>query len=84
MRRDVPTQIVLDYGYGQETCATELEAKDIIRERLTDDGLPQAAWLEDSSGRRKWNYEVIEDASGEIELVSGPVLTSGGFFRPIH
>ncbi len=83
MRRDVVTEVILDYGDYEEACATELEAANFIEENLDELGLPQQVWLQDTSGRKKWFYEVIESDSG-IELISGKAIRSELFFRPIH
>jgi len=83
MRRDVVTEVVIDYAGEREVCATEVEAVALIEERLTEDGLPDAVWLEDTSGRKRWDYEVVEGEAG-VELVSGPVIAGESFFRPRH
>lgn len=83
MRRDVVTEVVLDYGDHEEACATEVEAAAVIEENLEELGLPERVWLQDTSGRKKWYYDVIEGGSG-VELVSGDVIRGETFFRPLH
>ncbi len=84
MRRDVVTEVIVDYGDFQENFATKLEAKDYINNNLDELDWPMAAWLEDSSGRKKWDYKIIDDGAGGVELIEGEMIRGGSFFRPIH
>ena len=52
MRRDVVTEVIVDYGDFVENFATVLEAKDYINSNLDELDWPVAVWLEDSSGRK--------------------------------
>ena len=61
MRRDTVTQVIVDYG--------DFEAQQFITAYEDEYGLPRAAWLEDMSGHKKWDYKVFEDDSGNIVLV---------------
>ena len=49
MRRDVVTEVIVDYGDFVENFATPLEAQDFINGNLEELDWPVAAWLEDSS-----------------------------------
>lgn len=84
MRRDVVTEVIVDYGDFVENFATELEAKDFINANLDELDWPIAVWLEDSNGRKKWDYKMIDDGAGAVELIAGEVIKSGSYFRPIH
>ena len=64
MRRDVVTEVIVDYGEFVENFATTLEAQAFIESNLDELDLPIAVWLEDSSGRKKWDYKIIEDGAG--------------------
>jgi hypothetical protein len=66
MRRDVVTQIIVEYPDGCENFATKLEAEDYINAHL-DEETPIAAWVEVINGPKKYDLELIEDA-GEIHL----------------
>lgn len=52
MRRDVVTEVIVDYGDFAENFATVLEAKDFINGNLDELDWPVAVWLEDSNGRK--------------------------------
>ena len=52
MRRDVVTEVILDYGDFVENFATVLEAQDYIENNYDELGEPLAAWLEDANGRK--------------------------------
>ncbi len=84
MRRDVVTEVIVDYGDFVENFATELEAKEFIESNLGEFDLPIAVWLEDSNGRKKWEYSIIEDGTGGIELIAGDFIKNPSYFRPIH
>lgn len=55
MRRDVVTEVIVDYGEFTENFATVLEAKDYINSNLDELDWPISVWLEDSNGRKKWD-----------------------------
>ena len=40
--------------------------------------------MEDSSGRKKWDYKIIEDGAGNVELIAGDVVKNTSYYRPIH
>lgn len=67
MRRDVVTQVIVEYPDGYENFATKLEAERFINSNL-DDEEPLAAWLEEVNGRKKYDYRLIEE-EGEIHLL---------------
>ena len=56
MRRDTVTQVIVDYGDFEENFATPYEAQQFITAYEDEYGLPRAAWLEDMSGHKKWDY----------------------------
>ena len=74
MRRDVVTEVIVDYGEFIENFATVLEATDFINGNLDELDWPLAAWLEDSSCSKKWDFHIIEDEAGGIELVAGKLV----------
>ena len=84
MRRDVITEVIVDYGDFVENFATPLEAQDFINGNLEELDWPVAAWLEDSSGRKKWDYQLTDDGSGGVELVAGKLVKGSSYYRPIH
>lgn len=84
MRRDVVTEVIVDYGEFVENFATTLEAQSFIESNLDELDLPIAVWLEDSSGRKKWNFKIVEDSTGNIELIAGDVIKNTSYYRPIH
>ena len=84
MRRDVVTEVIVDYGDFVENFATVLEAKNFINANLDELDWPVAVWLEDSNGRKKWDYKIIDDGAGSVELIEGDVIKGGSYFRPIH
>ncbi len=84
MRRDVVTEVIVDYGDFVENFATPLEAQDFINGNLEELDWPVAAWLEDSSGRKKWDYQLTDDGSGGVELVAGELVKGSSYYRPIH
>ena len=84
MRRDVVTEVIVDYGEFVENFATTLEAQSFIESNLDELDLPIAVWLEDSSGRKKWNFKIVEDGTGSIELIAGDVIKNTSYYRPIH
>ena len=84
MRRDVVTEVIVDYGEFVENLANVLEATDFINGNLDELDWPLAAWLEDSSGRKKWDFQIIDDGAGGVELVAGEPVKSGSYYRPIH
>ena len=84
MTRDVVTEVIVDYGEFVENFATTLEAQSFIESNLDELDLPIAVWLEDSSGRKKWNFKIVEDGTGNIELIAGDVIKNTSYYRPIH
>ena len=84
MRRDVVTEVIVDYGDFVENFATVLEAKDYINSNLDELDWPVAVWLEDSSGRKKWDYRLVDDGAGGVKLIEGETIRSGSYYRPIH
>ncbi|MCD8339028.1 MAG: hypothetical protein LUC43_02345 [Burkholderiales bacterium] len=66
MRRDVVTQVIVEYPDRYENFATRLEAERFINANL-DEEEPKAAWLEDMSGKKKYDYRLVEEG-GEIHL----------------
>lgn len=69
MRRDTVTQVIVDYGDFVENFATPYEAQQFIAAYEDEYGLPLGAWLEDMSGKKKWDYAIAEDDSGNIILI---------------
>lgn len=84
MRRDVVTEVIVDYGDFVENFATPLEAQDFINGNLEELDWPVAAWLEDSCGRKKWDYQLTDDGSGGVELIAGEPVKGSSYYRPIH
>lgn len=84
MRRDVVTEVIVDYGDFTENFATEFEAKAFINANLEELDWPVAVWLEDSNGRKKWDYKILDDGTGSVELLAGEAIRSGSYFRPLH
>lgn len=66
MRRDVVTQIIVQYHDGCENFATKLEAENYINTYI-DEEEPIAAWVEEINGEKKYDLELI-DEGGEIRL----------------
>ncbi|MEF9942896.1 MAG: hypothetical protein RR101_00730 [Burkholderiaceae bacterium] len=67
MRRDVVTQVILEYEDGAENFATRFEAERFIAANLPE--LPRRALLEDMQGNPRAVYEVVVDAVGNVELI---------------
>lgn len=67
MRRDVVTQVIVEYPDGCENFATKLEAERFINANL-DEEEPVAAWLEEINGKKKYDYRLVDEA-GEIHLL---------------
>ena len=84
MRRDVVTEVVVDWGDFVETFDTPLQAREYSNANLDEYALPVAVWLEDSNGRKKWDYSIVDDGAGGIELIAGDPIRSGSYFRPMH
>lgn len=84
MRRDVVTEVILDYGDFVENFATVLEAQDFIENNYDELGEPLAAWLEDANGRKKWDYRIIDDGAGQFTLIAGDCIRQGSFYKAIH
>lgn len=69
MRRDCVTQVIVQWENGEwMNFATPLEAEQYINYIVDDWGVPTGVWLEDMSGNKKWNYDLIEDPNGIIKL----------------
>lgn len=69
MRRDCVTQVIVRWSDGEEdNLATPFEAENYINYMLDELGEPIAAWLEDMSGRKKWDYRIVEDEEGTLRL----------------
>lgn len=69
MRRDCVTQVIVRWCDGEEdNFATPFEAENYINYMLDELGEPLAAWLEDMSGRKKWDYVIVEDEEGRLRL----------------
>lgn len=66
MRRDVVTQVIVEYDDGCENFGSKLEAERYINANL-DREVPKAAWCEEINGKKKYDYQIIEDG-GEIRL----------------
>ncbi len=73
MRRDLVTQVILDYGEFQEDFATAHEAETFLNTNVDELGAPIGAWLEDLRGNLKWRYDILDDGSGLFRLVERPV-----------
>lgn len=84
MRRDVVTEVIVDYGDFAENFATVLEAKDFINTNLDELDWPVAVWLEDSNDRKKWDYRLVDDGTGGVELIEGKPIKNNTYYRPIH
>lgn len=69
MRRDLVVEVILDYSGQCENFATTLEAEEFMQDNYEEYGPPTSAWLEDTHGNRKWNYDIVESAPGDLHLV---------------
>lgn len=70
MRRDCVTQVIVLWESGEwDNFATPLEAQMYINSMIDELGVPVQAWLEDMRGNKKWDYEIVENDGGLIELV---------------
>ncbi|MBQ8829315.1 MAG: hypothetical protein IJ022_04385 [Burkholderiaceae bacterium] len=67
MRRDVVTQVIVQYADGCENFATVFEAECYINTYLSEEE-PIAAWLEVINGPKKYDFVLVEEG-GEIHLV---------------
>ncbi len=76
MRRDLVTQVILDYGEFQEDFATPHEAETFLNTNVDELGIPSDAWLEDLRGNLKWRYDILDDGSGLFRLVERAVTTN--------
>ncbi len=69
MRRDCVTQVIVQWANGEwDNFATRFEAERYINAMLDELDIPESAWLEDMSGRKKWDYDIV-DEEGQIHLV---------------
>ena len=84
MRRDVVTEVIVDYGDFVENFATVLEAQNFINANYDELDAPVAAWLEDMNGRKKWDYQIYDDGAGEFTLIEGDCIRQGSYYRAIH
>ena len=84
MRRDVVTEVIVDYGDFVENFATALEAQSFINANYDELEAPVAVWLEDMNGRKKWDYQIYDDGTGEITLIEGECIRQGSYYRAIH
>ncbi len=67
MRRDVVTQIIVEYPSGCENFATRLEAERFINANLEEEE-PVAVWVEEVNGKKKYDLHFAEE-NGEIHIV---------------
>ncbi|MBS1329934.1 MAG: hypothetical protein HP035_04810 [Parasutterella sp.] len=67
MRRDVVTQIIVEYPSGCENFATRLEAERFINANLEEEE-PVAVWVEEDDGKKKYDLHFAEE-NGEIHIV---------------
>ena len=67
MRRDVVTQIIVEYPSGSENSATRLEAERFINANLEEEE-PVAVWVEEVNGKKKYDLHFAEE-NGEIHIV---------------
>lgn len=67
MRRDVVTQIIVEYPDGCENFATKSEAERFINANL-DIEEPVAIWVEEVNGKKKYDLSFVEEG-GEIHIV---------------
>ena len=80
MRRDVVTQIIVEYPSGCENFATRLEAERFINANLEEEE-PVAVWVEEVNGKKKYDLH-FADENVEFHLVyycsnSGPRKNAG-------
>ncbi len=69
MRRDCVTQVIVCWPDGEiDNFATPFEAERYINAMLDELGEPEAAWLEDMKGNKKWDYAIVEDEDGVLRL----------------
>lgn len=66
MRRDVVTEVFVQFDDGVENFATRFEA-----ERFLDacDDEPRAAWLEDAQGQVRARYRIALTPEGRVALL---------------
>ena len=67
MRRDVVTQIIVEYPSGCENFATRLEAERFINANLEEEE-PVAVWVEEVNGTKK-NHPNFAEQNAEIHIV---------------
>ena len=60
MRRDVVTQIIVEYPSGCENFATRLEAERFINANLEEEE-PVAVWVEEVNGKKKYDLHFAEE-----------------------
>ena len=69
MRRDVVTQIIVEYPSGCENFATRLEAERFINANLEEEE-PVAVWVEEVNGKKKYDLHFpFAEENGEIHIV---------------
>jgi len=81
MRRDLVVQVIVDYGDTWENFATPYEAESFINGNIDELDVPRAVWLEDMHGRKKWDYDIVDDGSGIYHLVDRPIEARPGLYR---
>ena len=67
MRRDVVTQIIVEYPSGCENFATRLEAERFINANLEEEE-PVAVWVEEVNGKKKYD-STLPKKTEEIHIV---------------
>ena len=79
MRRDCVTQVIVRWRDGEEdNFATPFEAENYINWALDELGEPEAAWLEDMQGRKKWDYRLVEDEEGRVNSAPRNIKPNSG------
>lgn len=68
MRRDVVTQIIVEYPSGCENFATRLEAERFINANLEEEESRGGFGVEEVNGKKKYDLHFAEE-NGEIHIV---------------
>jgi hypothetical protein len=71
MRRDVVTEVIVQFDDGTENFATRLEAERFL-DSCGDE--PRAAWREDAQGRVRARYAITRTPEGRVALVDADDL----------
>ncbi|HOX90572.1 MAG TPA: hypothetical protein PLN55_13240 [Burkholderiaceae bacterium] len=66
MRRDVVTEVFVQFDDGVENFATRFEAERFL-DSCGDE--PRAAWLEDAQGRVRARYRITRTPGGGVALL---------------